>query len=138
MSKYDDILYLPHHQSKVHPHMPREDRAAQFAPFAALTGYDDQIRETARLTDSRIELEENSKERLNDIMQYIQRHLEDQPQAVITYFVEDERKEGGRYITEHVQIRKIDLLQRRIITADKETIPMDDILDIQTEEEDEE
>ena len=71
MSKYDDILYLPHHQSKVHPHMPREDRAAQFAPFAALTGYDDQIRETARLTDSRIELEENSKERLNDIMQYI-------------------------------------------------------------------
>ena len=138
MSKYDDILYLPHHQSKVHPHMPREDRAAQFAPFAALTGYDDQIRETARLTDSRIELEENSKERLNDIMQYIQRHLEDQPQAVITYFVEDERKEGGRYITEHVQIKKIDLLQRRIITADKEMIPMDDILDIQTEEEDEE
>ena len=137
MSKYDDILYLPHHQSKVHPHMPREDRAAQFAPFAALTGYDDQIRETARLTDSRIELEENSKERLNDIMQYIQRHLEDQPQAVITYFVEDERKEGGRYITEHVQIRKIDLLQRRIITADKETIPMDDILDIQTEEDEE-
>ena len=137
MSKYDDILYLPHHQSKVHPHMPREDRAAQFAPFAALTGYDDQIRETARLTDSRIELEENSKERLNDIMQYIQRYLEDQPQAVITYFVEDERKEGGRYITEHVQIRKIDLLQRRIITADKETIPMDDILDIQTEEDEE-
>ncbi len=137
MSKYDDILYLPHHQSKVHQHMPREDRAAQFAPFAALTGYDDQIRETARLTDSRIELEENSKERLNDIMQYIQRHLEDQPQAVITYFVEDERKEGGRYITEHVQIRKIDLLQRRIITADKETIPMDDILDIQTEEDEE-
>ncbi|MBQ6450607.1 MAG: hypothetical protein IJJ29_01640 [Solobacterium sp.] len=137
MSKYDDILYLPHHQSKVHPHMPREDRAAQFAPFAALTGYDDQIRETARLTDSRIELEENSKERLNDIMQYIQRHLEDQPQAVITYFVEDERKEGGRYITEHVQIRKIDLLQRRIITADKETIPMDDILDIQSEEDEE-
>ncbi len=137
MSKYDDILYLPHHQSKVHPHMPREDRAAQFAPFAALTGYDDQIRETARLTDSRIELEENSKERLNGIMQYIQRHLEDQPQAVITYFVEDERKEGGRYITEHVQIRKIDLLQRRIITADKETIPMDDILDIQTEEDEE-
>lgn len=137
MSKYDDILYLPHHQSKVHPHMPREDRAAQFAPFAALTGYDDQIRETARLTDSRIELEENSKERLNDIMQYIQRHLEDQPQAVITYFVEDERKEGGRYITEHVQIKKIDLLQRRIITADKETIPMDDILDIQTEEDEE-
>ncbi len=137
MSKYDDILYLPHHQSKVHPHMPREDRAAQFAPFAALTGYDDQIRETARLTDSRIELEENSKERLNDIMQYIQRHLEDQPQAVITYFVEDERKEGGRYITEHVQIKKIDLLQRRIITADKEMIPMDDILDIQTEEDEE-
>ena len=137
MSKYDDILYLPHHQSKVHPHMPREDRAAQFAPFAALTGYDDQIRETARLTDSRIELEENSKDRLNDIMQYIQRHLEDQPQAVITYFVEDERKEGGRYITEHVQIKKIDLLQRRIITADKETIPMDDILDIQTEEDEE-
>ena len=97
--KYDEIMGLPHHVSKTRPQMPMSDRAAQFAPFAALTGYDSAIKETGRLTDERIELDEGALTALNMRYQLLMDALDEEPEVEITYFKPDERKAGGAYVT---------------------------------------
>ena len=97
--KYDDIINLPHHVSQKHRRMSLLDRAAQFAPFAALSGYEEAVIETRRLTDKRRALDESEKEKLNARLQLVKDYLEAKPIVEITYFVPDERKSGGAYIT---------------------------------------
>ena len=97
-NRYADIINLPHHVSKTRPQMPIADRAAQFSPFAALTGYDSAIEETGRLTDSFIELDESRKAVLNEKLQSMLKNIKEQPEVAITYFQPDEKKNGGSYI----------------------------------------
>ena len=97
--KYDDILDCPHHVSSVHPPMPLIDRAAQFAPFAALVGYDEEIGEAARSTDGREELSEDAIDALNQAFQKLLEHEEERPLVTVTYFQPDAKKDGGRYMT---------------------------------------
>ena len=102
MGKYDDIIDLPHFVSKKYPQMSMRDRAAQFSPFAALTGYDAEIKETARLTDKRIEFDEDVLDRLNERLNILRKCLDDgdvYPDVRITYFEKDLKKDGGKYIT---------------------------------------
>ena len=131
MGKYDDIINMPHYQSKKHPQMSIYMRAAQFSPFAALTGFEEQTEETARLTDERIELDENKRaeldEKLNELMSYD--NLMD-VQVRITYFEEDLLKSGGKYRKVHVNIKKIDAISRCIVLDDRSKILIDDIYDI--------
>lgn len=105
---YFEILSREHPTSKKHPRMSRMNRAAQFAPFAALTGYEESIEETARLTDRKIELSEYEIEELNAKLNFIQEHIKERPEVTITYFQPDERKEGGAYITVTGKVRRID------------------------------
>ena len=131
--KYDAILHLPHHVSKKHPPMPMADRAAQFAPFAALTGYDSAIKETGRLTDERIELDEGALTALNMRYQLLMDALNEAPKVTITYFQPDERKAGGKYVSAVGAVKKIDDFERRITMQDGAKIPMDDVLSIEGE-----
>ena len=96
-NKYDDIINLPHHISKKHPQMTLEARAAQFAPFAALTGYDDEIRETARLTNRRIDLDEEAKSILDNKIKIILEQISQRPTVSLTYFIPDLKKDGGKF-----------------------------------------
>ncbi|MGN1103093.1 MAG: hypothetical protein ACI4RG_12925 [Huintestinicola sp.] len=111
--------------------MPRINRAASFAPFAALTGYDDAVRETARLTSERIELDEGTKEILNDKLRIALDKADEQPEISITYFLPDTRKSGGAYVTVKAVIKRIDEYERLVIFTDKSTIPIDDIYEIE-------
>ena len=129
--KYDEITALPHHISKKRPQMPMSDRAAQFSPFAALTGYDDAIKETGRLTDSRVELEEDELLQLNLKFQAIKENLADNPVETFTYFKPDERKDGGAYLTVTGAVRKIDEYERTITLTDGTKLHMDSILEIE-------
>ena len=131
--KYDEIMGLPHHVSKTRPQMPMSDRAAQFAPFAALTGYDSAIKETGRLTDERIELDEGALTALNMRYQLLMDALDEAPEVTITYFQPDERKAGGKYITATGAVKKVDAFERRITMQDGTKIPMDDVLSIDGE-----
>lgn len=133
MGKYDDIINHPHHQSKTRKHMSQRDRAAQFAPFAALTGYDDSVREAARWTDEKIELGEVQTDAVNARLNFIAEHLDDKPYIVVTYFKPDEKKSGGAYLTAEGQVKKIDEYQHCIVFTDKRTIQFENILDIQCE-----
>lgn len=126
--KYDAILHLPHHVSKKHPPMPMTDRAAQFAPFAALTGYDAAIRENARLTQERIDPAEAELAALDRRFRLLQEHLEEQPEVRLTRFRPDERKSGGVYETVSGIVKQIDLIARHIRLLDGMDIPMDDVL----------
>ena len=132
-SKYDSIMNLPHHVSKTRPQMPMSDRAAQFAPFAALTGYDAAIKETGRLTDERIELDEEALTALDMKYQLLMDALDEAPKVTITYFQPDERKAGGKYITATSAVKKVDDFERRITMRDGTRIPMDDVLSIDGE-----
>ena len=123
--KYDDIIHLPHHVSKKHPQMPAMNRAAQFAPFAALTGHGAAIAETARQTDSFMELDEDQKEQLDRQLGLIQRNLGQKPAIEATYFQPDAQKEGGAYITVRGQVDKINLSSREILLADGTALPID-------------
>lgn len=129
-TKYEDIINLPHHVSKTRPQMPMSDRAAQFAPFAALTGYDDAVKETGRLTDDKIELEESSLNELNAKIQLLREKLADAPEVTFTYFRPDDRKDGGAYLTITGTVKKLDDYERQIVLQDGTKVPMDDILDI--------
>ena len=131
--KYDEIMGLPHHVSKTRPQMPMSDRAAQFAPFAALTGYDSAIKETGRLTDERIELDEGALTALDMKYQILMDALNEAPEVTITYFRPDERKAGGKYITATGAVKKVDDFERRITMQDGSKIPMDDVLSIDGE-----
>lgn len=128
---YDDIIALPHHVSNRHPHMPVSDRAAQFTPFAALTGYDAAIRETARLTDQKVEQTDDVKTLLDWKQQILLNFPEPQPPVTVTYFNPDTRKSGGSYVTVSGHFRKIDPLNRLLILTDKTCIPLDDISDLE-------
>lgn len=130
MKPYEDIINLPHHTSKSRPHMSVYDRAAQFSPFAALTGYDAAITETARLTDKRVELDEYSKADLNERLNLIQDHLDEQPEVSITYFQPDKKKTGGAYITATGHVKKIDEYERTVVMQDATKIPIDEIIAI--------
>ena len=112
MEKYREIIDLPHHVSKTRPQMPMSDRAAQFAPFAALTGYDAAIKETGRLTDERIELDEEALTALDMKYQLLMDAFDDAPEVTITYFQPDERKAGGKYITATSAVKKVDDFER--------------------------
>ena len=128
--KYDEIMGLPHHVSKTRPQMPMSDRAAQFAPFAALTGYDAAIKETGRLTDERIELDVEALSALDMKYQLLMEALDEAPEVTITYFQPDERKAGGKYVSAVGTVKKIDDFERRITMRDGTRIPMDDVLSI--------
>ncbi len=128
--KYDDMIDLAHHLSGTHPHMPVEDRAAQFAPFAALTGHHEAVRETARLTEERIEIDENCKAVLDGKLQNIYEHLDLEPSVSITYFVPDPKKPGGAYVTVSGCVRKIREHERTVVLTDGTEIPIDEITDI--------
>ena len=131
--KYDEIMGLPHHVSKTRPQMPMSDRAAQFAPFAALTGYDAAIKETGRLTDERIELDVEALSALDMKYQLLMEALDEAPEVTITYFQPDERKAGGKYVSAVGTVKKIDDFERRITMQDGAKIPMDDVLSIEGE-----
>ncbi|EGT4625283.1 TPA: hypothetical protein KNN56_001696 [Clostridioides difficile] len=128
---YDDIIKLPHHVSKVHPHMPIPDRAAQFAPFAALTGHDAAIKETARLTEERVELDENAKAVLDEKLRLVQEVLTENPELTVTYFQADEKKAGGTYLSVTGNVKKVDMYAQALLMADGLRIPLKDIYDLE-------
>ena len=130
LNRYEDIIHLPHHVSANHPHMSLYDRAAQFAPFKALTGYEDDVAETARLTDTRIELDDSRKAVLDARLQMIEDQISSSPEVTITYFVPDARKQGGAYRDIHGRIRKIDKVERLVVFASGERVRIDDIYDL--------
>ncbi len=134
MSKYDDIINMERPISKKHAPMPLENRAAQFAPFAALTGYDDAVEETSRLTTAKIELTEEKKAELDLAISSLNAHISEHPRAQITYYVPDKTKSGGAYVTISSGIRKVDPVARTLILEDKSTISIDDILSIEVVE----
>ena len=129
---YEDIIHLPHHQSQVRPHMSNYDRAAQFSPFAALTGYEAAVKETARLTDERVELDEYTKEVLDKKLRILQENLNGS-RFTITYFQPDNRKSGGAYLSVTGKVKRVKTHERIIFMQDGTEIPMDDIVDIQDE-----
>jgi len=129
--RYDDIINLPHHVSSKRPQMPILERAAQFLPFSALTGYEDAVKETARLTDTRIELEESEKDLLNTKLHVLLDNLATEPKVKITYFLPDGRKSGGKYVSKMGTVIKIDLYNRQIKLEDETVIPLDDIFAIE-------
>lgn len=128
--QYDDMINLPHHVSKVHPQMPVTERAAQFSPFAALTGYEDAVKETGRLTGRKMELDEDAKEILDEKLRRIQERIKEHPQISITCFQSDEKKEGGIYITVSGKIKKIDAYRKVLVMQDGTEIFMEEIADI--------
>lgn len=130
---YSDIMNMPHHVSKTRPQMSLNDRAAQFCPFAALTGYDAAIKETARLTDEKIDLDENSKESLDEKLKFLMSKLSERPIVTITYFKADERKNGGSYELAEGCVRKVDFYERALVMEDRAVIRMDDIIAIDIE-----
>ena len=131
--EYKDIINLPHHVSSKRPQMPMLDRAAQFSPFAALTGYDDAIHETARLTNDKIDLSEEEKETLDRKQQILSEKLSVHPALTITYFVPDEKKSGGAYLTKIGNLKRIDEYERWMMLTDGTKIPVDDVADIESE-----
>lgn len=133
MNNYDDIINLEHHVSKTRTPMSLEARSAQFAPFSALTGYSDAIRETARLTDKKIELDEDSKTILDSKFQILENNININPEVTITYFVKDKNKSGGSYNTITGILKKIDIYNGLILLYDKTKISLNDIYDIESE-----
>ena len=129
-TKYEEIINLPHHVSKTRPQMPMLDRAAQFAPFAALTGYDSAIKETGRLTDERIELDEEALTALDMKFQILMEALEEEPEVSITYFKPDERKAGGSYLKVTGTLKKLDEYERILMLMNGQKIKLDAVLDI--------
>ena len=127
---YDDIIALPHPEPRTHPRMSLHDRAAQFSPFAALTGHSADIAETGRLTDSRITLDESEMTRVDAALQRLRELLPQAPAVSITYFVPDERKAGGSYQTVTGTARRIDTANGVLLLTDRREIPIADIFDI--------
>ena len=131
--RYDDVINRQHPTSKKHPRMSNMNRAAQFAPFAALTGYEESIEESARLTDRKIELSEYEIEELNAKLNFIQEHIKEHPEVTVTYFQPDERKEGGAYITVTGRVRRIDEVNRVLVFENQINIYIASITKLFTE-----
>ena len=129
--KYDDIINLPRPASGKHPSMPMSDRAAQFSPFAALTGYDEAVMETGRLTDRKRELNDEEIAALNQKLQFLSEHLEEHPTVTVTFFIPDAKKAGGSYTTKTHRLKKIDTFERWVQLDDGSKIPIDDITNIE-------
>ena len=129
-NKYDDIIHLPHHVSKTRPQMSIHDRAAQFAPFAALTGHSAAIKETERLTEGQVELDESEITLINEKLRIICEKISEHPEIVVTYFVPDEKKSGGKYVTVEGEVKKMDLYRREMILMDQTRIELSDIVEI--------
>ena len=127
MGKYDDIIDLPHHVSERHPQMPAMDRAAQFSPFAALTGHRDMITEAERLTEKKIELEEGEQQEIMIRLQILLGKIKEKPEAAVTYFVPDEKKSGGSYRTVCGAVIKVDGDKKQVVMENGTEIPMEDI-----------
>ena len=132
-SAYEDIIHLPHHVSPRHPRMSLLDRAAQFSPFAALTGYEEAIQETARLTDSYAEPDEDRRAQLDERLGLIRENLPQKPKTEFTYFQPDRKKSGGAYVTVCGKVQKIDEYNRRILLTDGTALPMENIVSIEGE-----
>ena len=131
---YDDIIHLPHHVSKTRPQMSMEDRAAQFSPFAALTGYDAAILETGRLTEEKSELGEETQAILDRKQRYLAEIIDTKPEITVTYFVPDEKKSGGAYSTVTGFLKRIDEYARGLVLTDGRKIQLDAIFDIESDE----
>jgi hypothetical protein len=134
MGKYDDIMDLPHHVSATRPRMSMTDRAAQFQPFRALTGYEDAVHEAARLTDERIELTEDEQARLDAELQKLADDIAHHPQVTVTYFQPDKKKAGGAYVAAAGCLKRIDDVEGALILMSGERIHVEDILEIQITE----
>ncbi len=130
-TKYEDIIKLPHHVSKRHPQMSLEARSAQFAPFAALTGYEDVVKETARLTNEKKEITEEVKAVLDERIQIIQKNICTKPKVICTYFEPDKKKNGGKYITIEGRVQKIDKYNHVMVLEDKTEIKISEIIQIE-------
>ena len=130
---YDDIINLPHHVSTTHPRMSATARAAQFAPFAALTGHSAAISETARLTERKTELDEHAKSVLDMKQRILSEVIDECPEITITYFRPDARKSGGEYLTVTGKLKKINEHERSLTLVDAEPVPIDDIIDLESE-----
>ena len=131
---YEDMLELPHPVSKTHPQMPRRDRAAQFAPFAALTGYEEAVREATRLTEEKMILDEDSKEQLDWKLRRLQEKVKEKPAITVTYFLKDEKKKGGKYATVTGVLKKIDSYTHQFVLENGEEIPLEDIVSLNLDE----
>ena len=131
--KYDDILYLPHPTSVRHPRMPISERAAIFSPFSALTGHAGAIAETARLTDQKMELDEDTKAELDRRQAVLMEHIAEQPEITVTWFQPDERKDGGAYLTAAGRLKKLNAIQRLLVLTDGTEIPLDDVAGIESD-----
>ena len=132
--QYGDIIHLPHHVSKTRPQMSMEDRAAQFSPFAALTGYDAAILETGRLTEDKLELGEETQAILDRKQRYLAEIIDTKPEITVTYFVPDEKKSGGAYSTVTGFLKRIDEYERQLVLTDGRRIQQDVVFDIESEE----
>ena len=130
MDKYDDIINLPHYEPKYHARMSMYKRSAQFAPFSALVGYDEQVKECSRITDKRLEIDDELKEKISNKLNKINEFIKEYPAVEITYFIPDDKKEGGKYVTEKVNVKRIDFINRFIKLTDNKKIVLDDVIDI--------
>lgn len=128
--RYDDIINLPHHVSKKHLQMSNHDRAAQFSPFAALTGYESVIQEAGRLTEPRIELDEYSRAELDRKLQQLREKISLHPEISVTYFMPDARKEGGTYVTVQGKVKKMDTCQNRIQMENGTVVPVEEMIEL--------
>lgn len=130
---YEDIINLPHYEPQYHTRMTIEARSAQFAPFSALTGYEEKVKETERLTDNKIDLDEEFKIVINKKLQILIDNKKNNPKVTITYFIKDKNKEDGKYLNITGNIKKIDMVKNIVILADKTIIPINDIINITSE-----
>lgn len=128
--KYEDIINLPYRKSTKRKHMEISARAAQFAPFSALTGYDELVEETARLTDGRVIIDEYVKSEINEKLMYIAENPDKKIEVHITYFEPDEKKQGGKYITVSGIAKKIDSYEKKVVMSDNRVIPVEEIISI--------
>ena len=131
--KYDDMLHLPHPTSARHPRMPIAERAAIFSPFAALSGHAGAIAEAARLTDQKMELDEDTKAELDRRQAVLLEHIAEQPEITVTWFQPDGRKDGGAYLTVTGRLKKIDEAARTLILLDGTSIPLEDVVGLESE-----
>ncbi len=131
--QYDDIMGLSCHVPQSWPHMSRLDRAAQFSPFAALSGYEDAVKDVMRLTEEQVDLDEDSREELDRKLMLLQEHLRERPKVTLVYFQPDERKSGGAYRSVAGAVRKIDPFERKLVLEDGTALAVDHIVQIESQ-----